>query len=148
MTVLCGSRTEVTWVKTGTKTNVYCRLDDSHVGDHEGRIDYAGALLSWPRDPTPIVIQIAADSVPPLDCPANPPNAACVIKVNPLPVTTPWATKPSSILEDLQAGVEKANRLHRAGPQKMDPVSRAEYDRIGALLSAAASRLPPLEPDE
>jgi hypothetical protein len=86
--ILCGSRTEVKWVSTGETTHVYCRLSDDHTGDHEGRVDYAGLLFTWPRDPTPLVIRIDGPA-PPADCPPNPLNAACVIKAAPAPLWPP-----------------------------------------------------------
>lgn len=77
--IRCGSSTEVTWVATGEKSPVHCRLDDSHTCDHEGRIDYAGMMISWPRVPTvPMVFRIEGAAPPP--APPNPLNAACIIR--------------------------------------------------------------------
>ena len=81
MTMLCGSRTDVKWVANGETTHVYCRLSDAHPGNHEGCIDYSGALLTWPRNPAPMVISLDGPAPPP--APSNPTNAACVIKVRP-----------------------------------------------------------------
>ena len=72
-------------------------------------------------------------------------NAACVIKINP---PTPWASEPSNPIDDIRAFAEHVRRVSAAGPQPMSPRERAHYNHLGALLSAAAARLPPLEPEE
>jgi hypothetical protein len=87
MVIRCGSSTEVTWVATGEKTPVHCRLDDSHTCDHEGHLN-GGMLLTWPRISTvPMVIKIEGFAPPP--APPNPLNAACVIKAAPAPLWPP-----------------------------------------------------------
>lgn len=143
--IRCGSSQEVTWVATGEKSPVLCRLDDSHTGDHQGRVDGSGMMLSWPRIPTvPLIVKLegAAPALPP-----NPVNAACVIKVN-ADQSEQWTTEPGDPIRDIQVAAERMRRAHIAGPQRMSPVERSEYYRIGSLLAAAVKRLPPLEPDE
>jgi hypothetical protein len=143
MTMLCGSATHVTiFGKDGArdeKVSVPCLLDDAHPQDHRGCF---GAMpITWPRDPSVTVFQMTGDG--PLDTFTSPTNAACVIKVKP----SAWATKQSNPIDDIRAATERLRIEHAAGPRRRDPVSQAEYDRIGALLSRLVARLPPLEPD-
>jgi hypothetical protein len=143
MTMLCGSSTHVTIFGKADapdeKVPVRCRLDDAHTQDHQGY--FGGMLLHWSRQPPVIVYPLTGDG--PIDTFANPTNAACVIKVSP---PTPWATKPSNPIDDIRAFAEHVRRRSEAGPQPMTPSERAHYNRLGALLSAAASRLPRPEP--
>ena len=145
MTMLCGSTTHVTIFGTAgaadEKVPVQCVLDDAHTRDHRG---YFGAMpLTWPRDPSITVYRLdsGAELIP------SAPNAACVIKVN-NPDPDACATSPSNPIDDIRAAAEQMRRTHLAGPRPMSPWERAQRIHLEAMLSAAAKRLPPMEPEE
>lgn len=151
--IRCGSSTEVTLVSNGEKVPALCRLDDSHICDHEGRFS-GGMLLHWPRLPTaPLVIRINAEAVPILVLAPRATNAACVIGVGDEPYMAPrimiggeWSTRPSNPVDDIKAAAEQMRRVHLAGPQRKSAAEQAHHDRLRDKLLAVVARLPNPEP--